>query len=795
MNISLAWLKTYVDFDLTAAELAHALTMAGLEVEEIGQGTKTTFSGVVIGEILSVERHPNADKLSVCSVRAGDDVVQVVCGAPNVQAGVKAPFAPVGAVLNGNEIRPVTLRGVQSQGMICSARELGLSKDHTGIMILDTKTAGAAGDPFTAANGSDDTTLSIDITPNRPDCLSHIGVAREVSVITGNPLTLPPSGCRETDRSVDEYISIGIEDSDACPRYSARYISGVTVAESPEWLQNRLSSVGIRPINNIVDITNFVLMETGHPLHAFDYREIAGKQIIVRKAKPGEIFTTLDDISRELTSDDLLICDGERPVALAGIMGGKNSEIGDDTTAVLLESAFFDPLTIRKTAKRLGLSTEASQRFERGADPNNTVYAVDRAARLIQELAGGTIAGGVADAYPAPVQPLAVSLRLKRLEAITGISIPADRVRDILTRLQLAPSGSDPLTVTVPTFRPDIKREIDLIEEVLRHFGYNTVPAAETILLPLGDTRNPLRDYTETLKDAAAGAGLHEVVNSSLVPSRYTELYVPEGNVPAGVKNPLNPETAFLRTSLIPGLLTAVSWNINRSHDTCRLFETGNVFSFRDTVSLPDETLTFAGVLYGRSGSSEFWSDEKEQVTFFHLKGLVETLLSRSYLRECRFTAEDHPLFAYGYTITAGDTRLGHFGPVAQSIREQWDIPEAAFCFELSVEHMLAASVPPVSRPISRFPAVKRDVAFIVPGEIPAGDIRACILRAGGAFLKEAALFDQYTGDSIPAGKKSLAFSLQFISPERTLREQDVDPAVKQIIESVGGTFGATLRS
>ena len=414
MKISFNWLKTYVSCDLSAEELAQRLTLAGLEVEEM-ERVGSEISGVVAAKVLKVEKHPNADKLKVCQVDDGQDIHHVVCGAPNVAEGQVVPLARLGAKLVGGvEIRPVTLRGIESKGMLCSERELGLSDAHQGLLVLDTEIY-ALGSTFPASNEEADTVFEIAITPNRPDCLSHIGVAREVAALLNTTLQKPASHPQETGPAASELVRIDIQDSEACPRYTARVIQNVVIGESPLWLKTRLEAVGIRSINNVVDITNFVLMETGHPLHAFDYDQVKGKAIIVRTAQAGEVFTTLDDQERKLEVGDLLICDGERPVALAGIMGGLNSEISESTRNILLESAYFDPMTIRRTAKRLGMSTDASQRFERGADPMGTIYAADRAASLIAELAGGTVAHGVVDAMPTPLEPKTLTLRPERV--------------------------------------------------------------------------------------------------------------------------------------------------------------------------------------------------------------------------------------------------------------------------------------------------------------------------------------------------------------------------------------------
>ena len=553
MKISFNWLKTYVSCDLSAEELAQRLTLAGLEVEEM-ERLGSDVSGVVAAKILRVEKHPNADKLKVCQVDDGETLHHVVCGAPNVAEGQVVPLARLGAKLvGGMEIKPVTLRGIESKGMLCSERELGLSDAHQGLLVLDPETH-ALGSAFPLTAEASDTVFEIAVTPNRPDCLSHIGVAREVAALLNVTLQKPASQPKEAGPAASELVRIDIQDPEACPRYTARVIQDVTIGESPQWLKTRLEAVGIRSINNVVDITNFVLMETGHPLHAFDYDQVKGKVVIVRTAQAGEIFTTLDEQERKLEAGDLLICDGERPVALAGIMGGLNSEISGTTRDILLESAYFDPMTIRRTAKRLGMSTDASQRFERGADPMGTVYAADRAAGLIAELAGGIVVQGLVDAMPKPVAPKTLTLRPDRVNHVLGSDFESGLIKEILQRLGLTVEGEDPLTVTVPTFRPDLNREIDLIEEVVRLHGFHHIAPRTVMSLPLTDNRNPAVDFVEALRDHLAGQGFLECVHSSMVPQVHAQ--GEPGVTPVAIQNPLSPETAVLRTRLLPSLLT-----------------------------------------------------------------------------------------------------------------------------------------------------------------------------------------------------------------------------------------------
>lgn len=516
MNINLNWLREYIPFDFTVEELVDRLTMVGLEIEETWQ-VEPLFRGVVVGDIVRVEKHPAADKLKICRVDVGGEVLSIVCGAPNVSEGQRVPVARIDAVLGEDRvIESVTIRGVQSEGMICSEQELGLGDNHSGILVLN-KSKYVVGADFRENSTGKDMVLEINVTPNRPDCLSHLGIAREVGVIIGKKSFRPNDTVKESERPVEEWITIDIEDPRACPRYCARVVYDITVEPSPLWLKTRLESVGIRSINNVVDVNNYVMMETGQPLHGFDYDLVKGKRIIVRKAWLGEIFVTLDSEERRLTPEDLLICDGERGIALAGVMGGLNSEVSERTQCVLLESAYFDPMTIRKTAKRFGMTTEASMRFERGADPNNTLYAINRAAQLLYQVAGGKAAQGVFDVYPQPIKDWEVSLRFSRIPIVLGTEISREKVISILKGLGLGVKGNEPIRVTVPTFRPDLKGEIDLIEEVIRHHGYEKVEPNLGSTLSLNYLQNREQNLTEEVRDILVGLGFLEALNNSLV--------------------------------------------------------------------------------------------------------------------------------------------------------------------------------------------------------------------------------------------------------------------------------------
>ena len=792
MRISLNWLQKYISVQSDPTELANQLTLAGLEVEEIIE-TGDRFTHVVIGKVLQKEKHPNADKLSICQVDTGKETLQIVCGAPNVEKGQIVPVAIVGAELPGGfSIKPVKLRGVDSCGMICSSRELGIDSHHEGILVLD-ENAGSPGDPYTSGKLSD-TILNINVTPNRPDCLSHIGIAREVSVIEKTSVRIPDISIPKSDRPASDAISIEIKDPVGCPRYVTRVIENVRIGPSPEWLKTALESVGVRSINNVVDVTNFVLMETGHPLHAFDYQTIAKQRIIVRKAHKNETFITLDDMKRSLTEEDLLICDGERPVALAGIMGGLNSEVTDATQTILLEAAYFDPMTIRRTARRLGMSTEASQRFERGADPENTLFAIDRAAQLICELASGTVLDGRVDAYPHQIENQVIECRISRIAHVLGIEIERDQIISILNGLGLQVQGQDPLLVTVPTFRPDLTREIDLIEEIVRHYGYDKIPANMHSLLSLTAETNASYDFNELCRDILIGLGFMDTINNSLVPKMFVEFDAVR-KTPVCIENPLSPETAFYRNHLYPNLLQDIVWNRNRGHHNLRLFEIARIgYYAADNVKV--EEVRLAGMLTGQKNQS-FWGSANEPLSFYQIKGFVAALMKKLNIRYSIKPCDD-PMYLSERAVQMmiGPKVAGVFGQISPNMQRAFDLDIPVYGFDFSMETLFENYQKIIQfKPFSRFPAVKRDLALVVNQTTKAGDLLQAIESETGEYFRSVELFDLYQGESLPKDKISLAFSLTFNSDERTLTDKDVEPVIGRLLTKLDREFSAKLRT
>ena len=794
MKVSLNWLKKYVSFKDSHQQLANRLTMIGLEVEEI-HDSGTDFSGVLVGKVLTVDKHPSADKLSICSVDTGDQKLHIVCGASNVAEGQIVPVAPEGAVLGGNfTIERRTIRGEVSEGMICSEKELGIGENHDGIMVLDQNQF-SVGEIFKAQAQDPDVVFEVNITPNRPDCLSHLGIAREVAAIYRNKINFPEDHVDESDSIADKLIDIDIMDIKACPRYSARVVRNVKIGPSPEWLRELIESIGLRSINNVVDVTNYVLYETGQPLHAFDYKLISDRKIVVRKAKEKELFTTLDSIERKLNSNDLLICDGQKAVALAGVMGGENSEVSEDTTDILLESAYFDPMTIRKTSKRLGLSTDASQRFERGIDPNGTIYAVNRAAKLIAECAGGNVAKGIVDVYPEPVKAWQIQLRPSRVSHVLGIDIKEKEISDLLSRLDLIVEKGDPMGVTVPTFRPDLRKEIDLIEEVVRHYGYEKIEPNTSSTLTLSQISEKNDSFIELVRDIFVGMGFIEVLNNSLVSDRHVHCFSKTSKAMV-LQNPLSPDNMYLRNSLLPELLDSVQYNRNRTQSNLRFFEIGRIFI--PESKLPAESVMVSGIVTGFLRTESFWGENDQKINYFHVKGFIENLFQRLHVQPVEFVSEKATCFTEetSSSVFSGKTKFGSFGQIQSAILEVWDIEESVFGFEFKLSNLEGTCTDRQKyKAIPRFPSVKRDLALVLDNEIAAGTLQNTILAAGGEYIQKADIFDIYTGKQIPEGKKSVAFSLIFTSDKRTLTEVDIEPAVEKIIKKVKSDHGAVLRS
>jgi len=797
LKVTLEWLKEFVDFSLTPDELAHALTMAGLEVEDF-YTEQRNFSNIVVGKVLSVEKHPNADKLTVCTVDAGDKQFNVVCGAPNVSQGMLTPFALEGAtVANGLKITSREVRGVKSNGMLCSEAELGLSERAAGLMVLPENTP--VGTKMEDYVGEADTVFDIFITPNRPDCLSVIGIAREIAAITGTSLKKTEMSFAETPQeNIDDYIQVDIKNSLKCARYSGRLIQKVTIKPSPFWLASRLHAVGIRSINNVVDITNYIMMETSQPLHAFDYDKIAGKSIIVREAEEGEKFVTLDDQEHVLDKEALLICDAEKPVALAGIMGGLNSEVENSTRTVFLESAYFDAGNVRRTASKLDMFTESSRRFERGTDPNGTIYAMDRAAKLMQELAGGKVVSTVIDNYARKITPVEIDLSVKNINKLLGTNLSVENVTGIFPALEIVINKQDNglIQIQAPTLRPDLTREVDIIEEIARLYNYdNIIPELSPPVYQMQE-ENQNVNFRDQVRHFLAGFGFKETVAYSLVSEKLAEPFIPSEKEFAKLLNPISRDMAGFRPSLLLSLLTSVAYNRNRQIPNLRLFEIGNVASKEPAKTGFFELTQIGAVLAGKS-QEQSWYSQEASYNFYDIKGAVTALLQKCGINEYE-QGKANEIFwdSESSSIVINGKYCGAFGKINQNICTLFKIKVAdIYGFFINYQELFENTVSDRKYdPVSKFPSVPFDLAILIDANIPLYEIEKEIKKSAGPRLVKIRVFDFYKGEQVTEGKKSVAFSLTFSSKECTLGDEEVEQAVENVLSHLNKLFGAVLR-
>jgi phenylalanyl-tRNA synthetase beta chain len=804
MRISYSWLAEYVEVP-PPEELARRLTAVGLEVEAI-ERTGANLAGVVAARIVASEKHPDAEKLSVTRVDAGGgDALQVVCGARNYQVGDVVPLATVGTVLpGGTRIERAKLRGVESSGMLCSARELGLSQDASGLLILDRTTA--PGTPVSKALGLEDALLEVNVTPNRPDALSHVGIAREVAAALRTKVRLPAPALSESGAPAGDAVKVRIEAPERCARYAARVIENVRIGPAPAWLARRLESCGVRSISNVVDATNFVLLELGHPLHAFDLDKVAGREIVVRTARPGERLVTLDAKERALATDDLLIADRDRGSALAGVMGGGDSEISGGTTRVLLESAWFQPGGIRRTSRRHGLKTEASYRFERGADPGMVIPAVDRCAALIAELSGGTVRPGVVDAHPREVRAPEVRLRWHRPAEILGAEVPREEARRILGGLGFAERASDGegATFQVPSWRADVSIEEDLVEEIVRAMGYEGIP--ET--LPHGASETPAEPVEAQVvartRAALEAAGFAEAVNFSFVAERELapfdyQVVTGDGSGRAlgiALKNPISADLSVMRTTLVPSLLKNAAHNRRQRIEDVRLYEIASVYhpnpNPKDRPS--SESVEVAGVLLGRR-SPVGWATGGDGADFHDAKAAVAGVLDALGI-EARWAAPGstwlHP--RHSARLLAGEDGIGEVGELHPRVAAAFELPRGVLAFRLSLDALLrAARLVPQHRQIPRFPAVLRDLAVVLGEEVPAASVEALLREE--PLVETVTLFDVYRGPPLAAGRKNLAFAIAYRVADRTLTDAEADAAHARIVKRLAERLGAELRA
>jgi phenylalanyl-tRNA synthetase beta chain len=801
MNVTYNWLKEFVDFDLSPDHLADMLTMLGLEVEgmqKLGSG----MDDIIVAVVDEKRQHPNADNLSLCKVNTGTEVLDIVCGAQNFSAGDTVALARIGAVLPGDfKIKRSKIRGEESHGMLCSEKELGLAEESAGIMILQPGLT--LGQPVFNALGLKDTLYEIGLTPNRADCLSVIGIAREVAAKLGKTLSCPADTIIEGAEVVGSKINVSVEDAELCPRYSARYVSGCRIAPSPEWLVKRLKAVGIRSINNVVDVTNLVMMELGQPLHAFDCDLLAGRRIVVRRAVDGEQFTTLDSQQRILTSNDLVICDGERPVALAGVMGGQNSEISPETTSVLLESAFFKPSAIRATSKRLGLHTESSHRFERGIDVGGTLRALDRAAALIAELSGGTVAQGALDVYLGKVEPVVITLRPARANALIGIELSTSEIIKILSSLQFTVRelSDGNLDVVAPSYRIDIEREIDLVEEIARLNGFDKIPTSMPMVRVNSDRPTPHQRLERTVRDVLVNLGMHEIINFSFTAPDAADRLMLSADDPRRsvirLCNPLIEEQSVMRTSLLPGVLETLARNTNFRSLDLRLFEMRRVYLPNVGDEMPHEPIFIAGALTG-SREGEVWCHVSDVVDFYDAKGIIENILELLHIDGVKWVADSpEPYYHPGKSssIMVGRNRLGSLGEIHPTVQETFGLEKSVYCFELDFEKLVTHARQQTSITVpSRFPDSSRDIALLVSEETPAERIVECVKGVKAREIEQVEIFDVYRGAGIPEGFKSIAIRVRYRSYERTLLDDEIGTIHLKIIDSLVNKLKVSIR-
>ena len=804
MKVSLSWLKDYVTVDVDVVKLSEALTMAGLEVGALVD-RYAYLDHVVVGGITEIAPHPNADELSVCKVDVGTGIKPVVCGATNMKEGDLVPVALPGTkLLSDDTIEAGDIRGEASEGMLCSEAELALGTDGSGILLLpDTAKPGSG---VAAALGLSDTLIEFDLTPNRSDCLSIIGIAREVAAILKTPVKYPRVKLPKGEPPIEELASVTIEAPDHCPRYAARVVTDVKIEPSPFWLQDRLHSVGLRAINNVVDVTNFVLMEMGQPLHAFDFDRLAEHRIVVKTAQEGQTFTTLDGIERSLSSDMLMICDGSRPVALAGIMGGLESEIEDHTTAVLIESAYFNPITTRRTAKRLGLSTESSHRFERGVDPVGVGRALDRAAQLMVELAGGRLAEGVVDVYPRRFDERVIELSLKRTNRLLGTRLSQDEVGLHLKSIEMDVEAldEDRLKVVPPSFRVDIARPEDLMEEVARLRGYDQIPTTNPISHTVARQPDKKLKVRDRLRDLLAGSGFSETVTYSFIDRDACDKLLLDGQdqrrqmVP--ILNPLTEDQEVMRTSLLPGLLATMYKNSTQRSENLRIFEIGKIFLKTGPDQLPEE-VEMISCLWTGARYAETWHFDATKVDFYDMKGVAEAVFTGLNMTGVRFaplTGQDVPYLrpGHGAQITVGDERLGTIGELSTKVLENFGLKQAAYCFDLNFDRLVDhVSEEKHAKALSRFPATTRDMAMIVDDHLEAQSILDFIVGLDQELIEGVQIFDVYKGSPIPEGKKSMALRFTYRSFERTVTDSEVNSIHETMTRKALKQFNAQLPS
>lgn len=798
MKISYNWLKEFIETDKTPEELSQILTGVGLEVESLEkvQTIPGGLEGLVIGHVKESIDHPNSDHLHITRVDVGGpEDLQIVCGAANVAAGQKVVVATVGTIvypMQGDhfKINKSKIRGEVSEGMICAEDEIGLGHSHEGIMVLegDAVPGTLAKDHF---NLKDDYMYEIGLTPNRADAASHLGTARDIAAFLKIQVRKPDVSAFKVDNT-DTPIEVVVENAAAAPRYAGVMISGLEVKESPEWLKDRLAVIGVRSINNVVDATNFILHDLGQPLHAFDAAAITGNKVIVKNVAEGTLFKTLDDVERKLSADDLMICNADGPMCIGGVFGGIDSGVKASTTAIFLESAYFNAVSIRKTSKRHGLKTDASFRFERGTDPDMVIFALKRAALLIKEIAGGQISSEVVDLYPSPVAPFEVEVTYRNIDRLIGKAIGNDEIRSIIKALdiQIVNETGEGLSLKVPPYRVDVTRDVDVIEEILRIYGYNNIEIPTQIRASLNNSQRPEKDDVQNaVSDLLTANGFNEILSNSLTKSAYSD------NLDHAVKilNPLSNDLDVMRQSMLYSGLEAIAYNLNHRAADLKLYEFGKIYNFFDEKYL--EAQRFSVFITG-SSFEEQWNQKVKPVSFYNIKAYVDNLLNRLNITDYTVDDNESTELGYGLQYKRGNKTLVKFGSVAASALKKANVSKevfyADFNFDLVLQLVKKNKI--IYQEVSKFPAVRRDLSMLIDQNITFGQIKQIAQKVDRKLIKDISVFDVYQGDKLPAGKKSYAISLTLQDEEKTLTDKAIDSIMQKVIFNLGKEVSAEIR-
>ena len=790
MKVPFEWLQEFVVIDIDPHELAKRLTLRGLEVESV-ETVSPSFDGIIIGQIKHIEKHPNAEKLSVCVIDTGKEDLTVVCGAPNIAKGDKVPLATVGGRLGDFVIEQKKLRGIESSGMLCSEKELGLSDDHSGIFILPENTK--IGGKLAEMNWINDTILDINTAPNRGDCLSIFGIAREVASILNQKAKLPHFKLEEGKESVTHSIALDIKHTDACPRYALKMIQGTSITTSPYWMRNRLHKCGMRPINSIVDVTNYVMLEIGQPLHAFDYNRIRDKRIEVRLAEHPTVFRTLDSVERKIETGDILICDGSGPVAIAGIMGGENSEITENTHDMALESAYFNPLFIRKTARRLGIKSEASLRFEKGIDIDNVGFAAERAIYLMQQISGGTVLKGKREIFEKK-KPKSFFVTYSNINGLLGTHISQEEITKALRSIDLHIKKEDDngLLVAIPHFRHDINEPADIIEEISRIHGFEHIPATRPVTMVQSHKKTKKDTLLDRMKNYFSASGFYEIINFAFFSTKDTDNFlIPDTDERARyvpIMNPISREYSHMRTILAPGMLKSIAYNLNRGAKNLRFFEKGKVF-FLNNEKQPGEKTAICFAMTGRE-KEFFWRDTFTDYDFFDIKGIMEGLMDAFGTQFSLVKSNEpflHPM--RGADIYIDDAKVGWIGEIREEVLKSFEIEQSIYCAELQFDIILQKGNFEVHyKPIPRYPQVTRDFSFYVDDSIPIASLVNSI-KDLSPLITSVGIFDMFRKET-----RSVAFRVTFQSFEDTLKDETINGLQETIIQKLSNTEGISLR-